>query len=100
MTDGDKTKLQKKLSTIVLGEGTLKADGKSVAYTDLLPRLACLEGQWLVLMFENLDEVIYEMEFRTLPTAYIPEDEGYLPTVNFIFGEDCDVTIDTTWPQS
>lgn len=99
MTDGDKTKLQKRLNTIVRGGGILKMKGKRVASSNLLPQLACLEGQWLELTLENLDDIIRQMESRTLPTTYIPDDEGPLPTVNFTFGEDCDVSIETSWPR-
>jgi hypothetical protein len=98
VTGADKRKLQEKLDTIVLGGGTLQVAGRGATSSDLLPRLACLEGQWLELILEDLREIISEMDFRTIPTAYIPEDEGYLPTVNFTFDEECDVRIDTSWP--
>jgi hypothetical protein len=79
--------------------GTLQLDGKPTTPDYLLPLLACLEGQWLGLVLDSLSNIIYEIDFRTIPTAYIPDDEGYLPTVNFTIHNDCDVRIDTTWPE-
>lgn len=99
MTPADKARFHKKLDTIVQGGGTLQVDGKRTTPSDLLPHLDCLEGQWLGLVLDSLSDIISEMDFRTIPTAYIPEDEGHLPTANFTFGEDCDVRIDTSWPQ-
>ena len=99
MTPADKTKLQKRLNTIVQGRGTLQMAGKRTAPSDLLPRLECLEEHWLASTLEHLDGIIGDMQGRALPTTDIPDNEGRLPTVNFTIDDDCNVSIDTSWPR-